>query len=381
MSGIYAYLPFGLMVLNKINNIIRDEMNKLGAAEVFLSSLQDKNIWEKTSRWDDKDVDVWFKTKLKTGVEAGLAFTHEEPLTVIMRDHISSFRNLPIFVYQIQTKFRNEIRAKSGLMRCREFLMKDLYSFCRDEKEHIAFYEKAKKSYMRIFNRVGIGKYTYITFASGGSFSKYSHEFQMISDAGEDIIYVDKKRKLAINREVLSEDVLNDLKLKKGDLEEKKAIEVGNIFSLGTKFSDPLGLYFTDEKGVKRPVIMGSYGIGPGRLMGAIVETFGEENSMLWPKEVSPFDVHLIEINPRKSKTLSKAAQTIYEDIKKSNKSALWDDRNITPGEKFADADLIGVPLRVIVSEKTLAVNKLEFKDRIKDTSKLIPIDKVVSVL
>jgi len=237
MAGVYSYLPLGLRVMNKIVNIIREEMNAIGGQELYLTALQDKNIWEKTNRWSDEVVDNWFKTKLKSGSDVGLGFTHEEPLTALMKEYIQSYKDLPRYAYQFQTKFRNEERAKSGIMRTREFLMKDLYSFSKDAKEHEEFYEKAKKAYVKIFDRLGLGDKTYVTFASGGSFSKYSHEFQTLTETGEDTIYVDEKNKLAVNKEVYTDEVLKDLGLNKKDIIEKKASEIGNIFSLGTRFS------------------------------------------------------------------------------------------------------------------------------------------------
>ena len=381
MAGVYSYLPLGLRVLEKANKIIREEMNAIGGVELFLSSLQEKEIWGKTDRWSDEVVDNWFKTKLKNGGEVGLGFTHEEPLVQIMKDHIRSFRDLPVFVYQIQTKFRNEARAKSGLMRCREFLMKDLYSFCKDQKEQDALYDKARGAYVKIFERAGVGALTYPTFASGGTFSKYSEEFQTVSEAGEDIIYVDEKKKIAVNKEVYNDEVLKDLGLKKENLVEKKAIEVGNIFSQGTRFSEPLGLFYLDEKGEKKSVITGAYGIGPGRLIGTIVEVLSDEKGIVWPKEVSPFGVHLIEINPKSNPAVKKEAEDLYNELGKAGVEVLWDDRGTTAGEKFADSDLIGIPTRLIVSEKTMAEGVVEIKERGSDKSEKILRDKILNTL
>lgn len=380
MAGVYSYLPLGLRVLEKITGIIREEMNAIGGEEVHLATLQDKSVWEKTGRWSDAAVDNWFKTKLKNGSEVGLGFTHEEPLTALMKDYISSYRDLPRYVYQFQTKFRNEERAKSGVMRGREFLMKDMYSFSRDEEEHSLFYEKAKKAYERIFSRVGLGSKTFVTFASGGSFSKYSHEFQTLTDAGEDIIYVDEKKKIAVNKEVLVDEVLKDLGLARKDLVEKKAVEVGNIFSLGTKFSDAFGLEYLDEKGNKNPVIMGSYGIGPGRVMGTIVETLSNDKGIVWPESVSPFAVHLVSIAGKDGKTM-KEADVLYERLLKANIEVLYDDRDARAGEKFADADLIGIPLRMVVSDKTLEMGKVEVKRRESEKTELVAIEKAVALV
>ncbi len=362
MAGVYDYLPLGLRVLNKINNIIREEMNAIGGQELFLTSLQDKDLWEKSGRWDDKVVDNWFKTKFKNGTEVGLGFTHEETLAALMKNYISSYRDLPIFVYQIQTKFRNEKRSKSGIMRCREFIMKDLYSFTRTEEELDEFYEKAKKAYMNVFERCGLGNLIYITFASGGTFSKYSHEFQTLSEAGEDTIYIDKKKKLAVNKEVLNDEVLADLGLKRAELEEAKAIEVGNIFKQKTKFSEPLDLTFTDEDGKCKPVIMGAYGIGPGRLMGTVVEVHHDDKGIIWPKSVAPYQIHLVSLC--KTDEEKKQADKLYDKLIKQDKEVLYDDREASAGEKFADSDLIGIPLRYVISSKTLEEGSVEIKDR-----------------
>lgn len=373
MAGVYSYLPLGLRVLNKINNIIREEMNAIGGQEVFMTCLQNPEIWQKTDRWSDEIVDNWFKTRLKNDVELGLGFTHEEAITSIMKNHIKSYKDLPKYAYQIQTKFRNELRSKSGIMRCREFLMKDLYSFSRTQAEHDAFYEKSKEAYTKVFNRIGIGEKTYLTFASGGTFSKYSHEFQTLSSAGEDLIYVDKNKKIAVNKEVYNDEVLAELGLKKSDLVEEKAIEVGNIFSLATKFSEPLGLKFIDEDGKQQTVIMGSYGIGPGRVMGTVVEVNCDEQGMIWPKEIAPYQIHLISL--AKTDEEKKQAEEIYQKLITLGKEVLFDDRDgLSAGQKFADSDLIGVPTRYVVSMKTLAEDSVEYKNRKTGDTRMIKI-------
>lgn len=363
MAGAYSFLPLGLRVMKKIENIIREEMNAIGGQEMHMTALQDKKLWEATNRWDDKIVDIWFKTKLKNDMEVGLGFTHEEPLTAIMSEYVDSYRDLPIYAYQFQLKFRNETRAKSGIMRGREFVMKDMYSFSKDEKEHDLFYEKAKKAYANVFNQAGIGDRTYITFASGGSFSKYSHEFQAITEAGEDTIFVDEKNKIAVNKEVLNDEVLSDLGLKKSDLVEKKAAEVGNIFSLGTRFSEALNLKYKDESGAEKFVVMGCYGIGPARLMGTVAEILSDEKGLVWPASIAPYDVHLILINDKEGKA-QKVADKFYADLTEKGIEVLYDDRDLRAGEKFADSDLIGIPVRVVISEKTIAENVVEVKSR-----------------
>lgn len=363
MAGVYSILPLGLKTLKKIEQIIREEMEKIGGQEISMTALQDSSVWQKTNRWDDDVVDNWFKTKLKNDTELGLAFTHEEPLTNLMRDHISSYNHLPKYVYQFQTKFRNETRAKSGIMRGREFLMKDLYSFSVDEKQHNDFYEKASEAYKKIFDRVGIGHLTYKTFASGGSFAEFSHEFQTVTDAGEDIIYVDEKSGVAINEEVCNESVLKKLNLNKEDLIQKKSVEVGNIFTLANKFSEPLELIVNDEKGNRVPVFMGSYGIGLGRLMGTIVEVLSDEKGIVWPKSVAPFDIHLVCLNTDNEEVMNEANK-MYEGLMKNGFSVLFDDRDKQAGEKFADSDLIGIPTRIIVSKKTILTGTHEVVDR-----------------
>ncbi len=371
MAGVYSYLPLGLRTLNKIVGIIREEMNAIGGQELFLTTLQDPEVWKKSGRWSDEVVDNWFKTEIKTGGEAGLGFTHEEPIARLMKEHIHSYRDLPKFVYQFQTKFRNEERAKSGILRTREFLMKDLYSFSRDEREHGEAYEKVKSAYQQIFNRAGIGEQTFLTFASGGSFSKYSHEFQTVSEAGEDTIFVDEKKKLAVNKEVLLPEVLKELGVKQEELVEKKAIEVANIFSQGTRFSEPLGLSFKDEAGKDSPIIMGAYGIGPGRLMGAIVELFADKAGLVWPESVAPFQVHLVSLASADGET-KKAADELYEKLEVSGVEVLYDDRDARAGEKFADSDLLGLPIRLVISDKTVKVDKVEFKRRTEEKSELL---------
>lgn len=376
MAGVYSYLPLGLRVLENINRIIREEMNALGGQEIQMTALQNPEIWKKTDRWEQ---DVWFKTSLNAGGEIGFGWTQEEAVTRIASQYINSYRDLPFSAFQIQTKFRNEERAKSGIMRGREFLMKDLYSFHRDQEDLDKFYDTAVEAYKRIFERLGLGNETYVTFASGGAFSKYSHEFQTVSESGEDTIYVSEKKKIAINKEVLNDEVLADLGLKREELEEKKAIEVGNIFKLGTRFSEPLGLLYTDEKGEKNPVVMGCYGIGPSRLMGTIVEVMADEKGMVWPESIAPFHVHLLSLG--KGEEISTEADKIYEELQKAGIETLYDDRNVSAGEKFADADLIGVPYRIVISDKSLKNGGVEIKKRTEENAKIISLKEVIKLL
>jgi len=373
MAGAYNFMPLGWRVMNNIMNIIRQEMNSIGGEEIFMASLQKPDVWQASGRWSEEVVDVWFKTKLASGHDVWLANTHEEPLTDSVRQFVSSYKHLPRYAYQFQTKFRNELRAKSGIMRGREFIMKDLYSFSRGQDEHDQFYQKCQEAYKRVFERLGLGDITYLTFASGGSFAKFSHEFQTVCEAGEDIIYVDKAKKIAVNKEVLNDDVLRELGLERDKLEEVKAAEVGNIFTLGTKFSEPIGLNFTDENGEQHPVFMGSYGIGPGRTMGVIVETFADEKGLVWPEAVAPAQVHIVRIGEEPA--VVAAADKLYEDLKASGKQVIYDDRNERVGQMLSDADLIGVPLRIVVSPKSLEAGGGEVKKRTEEDSTVKSLD------
>lgn len=378
MAGVYSYLPLGLKVLNKISNIIREEMNKAGGQEIFMTVLQDKEIWEKTGRWSDEVVDNWFKTELNNGTEVGLGFTHEEPIARIMKNYVSSYKDLPFYAYQIQSKFRNETRAKAGLMRGREFFMKDLYSFSRNQEEHDVFYEKMKDVYMDVFNRLGIGDRTYLTISSGGSFSKYSYEFQTISEAGEDVIYIDEEKNIAVNSDDFNDEVVKDFSLEpdKKKYREEKSIEVGDIYSLGYKYSKALDLKYKNEEGKDEFVYMGCFGMSPSRLMGALVELNSDERGIIWPEEVAPFKVHLISLNKNEE------AEKIYADLQKAGIEVLFDNREKSSfGEKMADADLIGCPYRVLVSGKTLEQDSVELKKRNSEEVEMIKITDLIDRL
>ncbi len=363
MAGVYSFLPLGIKVLENIKQVVREEMNREGGQEILMTALQDSELWEKTDRWDDTKVDNWFKTSLKNGTELGLGITHEEPITRIMTSYISSYRDLPKSAYQFQNKFRNETRAKSGIMRGREFLMKDMYDFARTAEEHEEFYTRMREAYKRVFERLGLGGVTYPTFASGGIFSEFSEEFQTVSEAGEDIIYVDEARGIALNKEVYTDEVIAKLGLNKADLIEKKSIEVGNIFHLGTKFSEPLGLLYTDEDGTKKPVVMGCYGLGPSRIMGTIVEVLSDEKGIVWPESIAPFKLHIVSL-ANNDEEITDYAEGIYDNFCDAGVETLYDDRDARAGEKFADSDLIGIPYRVVVSRKTKEEGKFEVVER-----------------
>jgi prolyl-tRNA synthetase len=377
MAGVYAYLPLGKRVFDNIIQIIREEMNSVKGEEISLTALQQKDSWEASGRWSDEVMDVWFKTKLANGTDLGLAPTHEEPLTKLMKTYISSYKDLPVYPYQFQIKFRNELRSKSGLMRGREFWMKDLYSFSRNEAEHQKYYEEISQAYTRVFERLGLGDRTYKTFASGGSFSKYSHEYQTLSDVGEDIVYVHEGKGLAINEEVYNDEVLADLGVSKDELVEHKAIEVGNIFTLGTKFSDALDLTYADENDVQQKVFMGSYGIGPSRLMGVVAELFADDKGLVWPENIAPFKVYLVSIGEQGTNM----ADDLYMKLQKADIEVLYDDRDARPGEKFADAELMGIPYRVTASDRLVGDNKFEFTVRATGETTLLTTDELIAKL
>ena len=379
MAGVYSYLPLGLKVLENIKGIIREEMNSLGAQEIIMTTLQSKELWEKTNRWSDETVDIWFKSRLKNDTEVGMAWSHEEQITEMMKEYLNSYRDLPANVYQFQTKLRNEIRAKSGIMRTREFVMKDLYSYSRTEQEHKIFYDKVTKAYLSIFKKVGLGDVTFFTFASGGAFTQFSHEFQTLTEAGEDIIYLNREKKVAINEEVYSDDVLSLLNLKAEELEKVKAAEVGNIFSFGTTKSEDLGLYFSDEDGRAKAVVLGSYGIGVGRLMGVIVEHFADERGMVWPEAISPAKVIIDCLGL--GKEVVSAADKLYKDLTARGVAVIYDDRDMRPGEKFSDADLLGIPYRIVVSKQTLASGQLELKKRTDTKTQMVSYRELLDII
>ncbi|RJQ35463.1 prolyl-tRNA synthetase [Candidatus Parcubacteria bacterium] len=372
MAGVYDLLPLGMRVAENIKRIVREEMNAIGGQEIIMSSLQRKELWEKTDRWDDEKVDVWFKSELKSGGEVGFGWSHEEPITDMMKNYVDSYRDLPKYTYQFQTKLRNELRSKSGIMRGREFVMKDMYSYSIDEKAHKEFYDKVTAAYLKVFERVGLGDRTFLTFASGGAFTQFSHEFQTLCETGEDTVYLNRDKKIAINKEVLTDEVLTQLKLKRDDLEEVTAAEVGNIFSFGDVKSKELDLYYKDEKGKKKPVILGSYGLGITRLMGVLVEVFADDKGIVWPEEVSPYKVHLISISGGNSDVVAEADH-VYKLLAEHGIEALYDDRDVRAGEKFADADLIGISKRLVMSEKTLSEGGVELIHRKDGTTAMVP--------
>ena len=376
MAGVYSYLPLGLAVLKRIEQIIREEMNAIGGQELLLSALHPKENWEATGRWTG--LDVLFKLKDSLDREYALGATHEEIITPLAKEYIASYRDLPFSAYQFQNKFRAEVRSKSGIMRGREFIMKDLYSFHSSQEGLDAFYEQAVQAYRNIFDRVGIGEKTYLTYASGGTFSKYSHEFQTLTDAGEDTIHLCDTCKVAVNEEIIAEQPT--CPSCGGALTPATAVEVGNIFKLGTKYSSAFNLTFKDEAGENKPVIMGCYGIGLGRVMGTVVETLSDEKGIVWPKNIAPYRVHLIAITGGNEEVKAEANR-LYELLMSSGIEVLFDDRDVRAGEKFADAELLGIPTRLVLSEKTMAHGGVESMDRASGSTTFVADSGIIEHL
>jgi len=372
MAGAYVYLPLGLRVLENIKQIVREEMNAIDSNELIMTSLQRKEVWEKTTRWSDDVVDVWFKTRLKDDTEVGLGWSHEEPIVEMMKNYVHSYRDLPVSLYQFQTKMRNELRAKSGIMRGREFIMKDMYSFHATKEDLDAYYAKSIEAYTRIYDRLGIGADTYVTFASGGAFTKFSHEFQTICEAGEDIIYLHREKNIAINEEVI-DDAVVELGITKDELEQVKTAEVGNIFNFGTQKTDEMDLYYTDKDGAKQSLYLGSYGVGVTRVMGVIAEKLSDDKGLVWPEAIAPYKVYLVSIG-----NVTEQADELYETLQKAGVTVLYDDRNERPGAKFADAELMGIPYRVTMSERLLSESKLEFTVRNSGETVLLTLDELL---
>jgi len=380
LAGVYSYLPLGYRVLMKIANLVREEItHSLGAQEVLMSSLHPLENYQKTGR--DK-IDVLFHTELSSGGELVLGQSHEEIVVPLVKGFLTSYRDLPLGVFQIQTKFRNEKRAKSGLMRGREFLMKDLYSFHQNEADFDSYYDKVRAAYTRIFEAVGLGDTTYFTYASGGTFSDYSHEFQTLTEAGEDNILVCEKCHLAVNEEFTEKQTTcPGCEAPFANLEKRRALEVANIFPLKTKFSSAFSLTYRDEQGEEKLAIMGCYGLGISRLLGAIAEIHSDDKGLIWPEKVAPFKVHLLTFGEAKDPNVLERAEKLYDKLTTDGHEVLWDDREVSAGEKMAGADLIGLPYRIVISPKTLAESKVELKLRRESDVKLIPEDKLCNYL
>lgn len=368
MAGVYAYTPLGLRVLENIKQIVREEMSSINSQELIMSSLQSKETWDGTGRWDDEVVDVWFKSELKDGTEVGFGWSHEEAILEMMKQYLKSYKDLPISVYQFQTKMRNELRAKSGIMRGREFVMKDMYSLHASEADCDAYYDKAIEAYKRIYDRLGIGNSTFVTFASGGAFTKFSHEFQTICEAGEDTLFVNADQTVAVNEEVL-DDAAAELGIDKATLAPVVSAEVGNIFKFGTEKSEQMGINFTGEDGKQHPIYLASYGVGVTRVMGVIVEKFADEKGIVWPLNVSPYTVYIVRIG---GDAAIAEADKLYDELTSRGVTVVYDDRDERPGTKFADAELMGIPYRVTVSDRLIEQKAYELVERASGDSSLL---------
>lgn len=375
MAGVYAYLPLGLRVVEKIKQVVREEMNAIGSNELIMTGLQRQDVWDKTGRWDDDVVDIWFKTRLKDDTEVGLGWSHEEPIVEMLKRYLKSYKDLPISLYQFQTKMRNELRAKSGIMRGREFVMKDMYSFHASAEDLEAYYTETIEAYKRVYARLGLGEDTYVTFASGGAFTTFSHEFQTICEAGEDVIYLHRGKNIAVNEEVIDE-AAKELGISRDELEKVKTAEVGNIFNFGSQKTDDMGLRYTDKEGREASVYMGSYGIGITRVMGVIVEKFADDKGLVWPKAVAPYQVYLATIG-----NVAEQADALYEELTALGVEVLYDDRDARPGEKFADADLLGIPHRVVLSPKLIEQGSYEYKSRMGEDAQVLTKDDLIAIL
>ena len=376
MAGVYSYTPLGLRVLENIKRIVREEMNSIDSQELIMSTLQCKETWLETGRWSDELVDVWFKSKMQDGTEVGFGWTHEEPIIEMLRSYLKSYKDLPISVYQFQNKLRNELRAKSGIMRGREFIMKDMYSAHASKEDLDAYYNQAIEAYKRCYDRFGIGQDTYVTFASGGAFTKFSHEFQTICEAGEDYIYLHRGKNIAVNEEVL-DDAVAELGIDANELERVKTAEVGNIFNFGTQKSEEMNLVFTGEDGCQHYAYMGSYGIGITRVMGVIVEKFADDKGIVWPENIAPAKIYLVQIGDN-SRTV---ADDVYDQLQKAGIETLYDDRAERPGVKFADAELLGIPYRVTVSDRLLDDKKWEVVSRQTGEKNLLTTEELLARL
>jgi prolyl-tRNA synthetase len=373
LSGVYNYLPLGLRVLNKIQNIIREEMNVVGGNEILMPALTQEENYVLTGR---NKLDILFHLQGRDESQLVLNQSHEEVVTPLVQKFSFSYRDLPVAVYQIQNKFRNEPRAKSGLLRGREFNMKDMYSFHTGTEDLDKYYETVKGAYHKVYERLGLGEITVLAYASGGTFSKYSHEFQTFCDIGEDTIYYCSHCKIGVNKEII-----DDLKgacpeCGNKELEEKNAIEVGNIFKLGQRFTNAFSFTFADSEGKLQPVEMGCYGIGPSRLLGTLVEVFHDEKGIIWPEAVAPYKVHLVSLG--QDDEVKKEADKLYDELCAKGTGVLYDDREMSAGAKLGDADLIGIPLRLVVSRKTLEQKSVEWKWRSHKDAEMIKLKDAV---
>ena len=366
MAGVYTYLPLGMRVLNNISQIVRQEMDAISGQEVLMPLLHPAANWKLTGGWDG--VEVLFKVTSRTDKEFALAQSHEEVVTPLAKEWIHSYKDLPLSIYQIQWKFRDELRSKSGILRGREFLMKDMYSWHIDQADFDKYYQKVKEAYLKVFTRLGLT--AKVTEASGGSFSdKVSYEFEVLTEAGEaNILYCDSCD-YCVNVDDITTYKAGDTcpRCKKDKLQAAMASEVGNVFDLGQKYTKAFDLTVNNKDGQKIYPIMGCFGIGVSRTMGVLVEKFHDDKGIIWPQSVAPYQVHLVGL---------KDATAVYDQLVKAGVEVLYDDTDRSAGEQFADADLIGIPIRLVVSEKT--GEQVEWKKRDEDKTELIQVEQAI---
>jgi len=361
MAGVYSYLPLGKKVLEKIEKVVREEMDAVGGQEIRMATLHPSEPWKQTGAWDS--VDVVFKLLSRTEKEYTIGQSEEEIVTPIAREYIQSYKDLPVAIYQIGQKYRDELRAKSGIMRGREFGMKDMYSFHETQEDFDRFYNTVKESYLKIYARLGL--VAKATEASGGAFTtKLSYEFMVLTDAGEDTILYCDSCSYCVNAEISNQKEGDTCtRCNKGTLALAKASEVGNIFDLGTKYAKDFSFTYKDKEGKDQYPIMGCFGIGTSRLMGVLVETFGDDKGLVWPESVAPFSVHLVSLG-KDDDDISKTADALYDELTEKGIEVLYDDRDLRAGEKFAESDLLGIPKRIVVGKDAVNTGVFEVVNR-----------------
>ncbi|MFH1621610.1 MAG: proline--tRNA ligase [Candidatus Omnitrophota bacterium] len=375
ISGVYSYLPFGLKVLDNIYKIIKEEMNATGAQELLLPAIQPIDLWQKTKR-DEQLGEVMIRFKDRRGRNLCLGPTHEEVITDLVSRYVQSYRDLPVTLYQIQTKFRDELRPRFGIVRACEFIMKDAYSFDKDIDGLNQIYDKMHKAYSTIFTRCGLD-FLSLKADPGVIGGDVSHEFLVPAESGEDIVYKCKICNLMLSEH---DSDIKDCPHCKKNLQKINAIEVGHIFKLGTKYSDVFGLKYLDESGKEKPVIMGCYGIGVSRIMPAAIEQNHDEDGIIWPKELAPYDVLVLPVNTT-DENIFNTSKKVYEILEKKGKKVILDDRDQRAGIKFKDADLLGIPFRITIGDKFLKEKKLEFKSRKSKDAIFFTLDNMDTII
>lgn len=373
-AGVYTYLPLSYRIIKKIESIVREEMDALECSELLMPALQPSDLWKESGRWDAYGPEL-MRLNDRNNRDFCLGPTHEEVITFVVREYLNSYKKMPLALYQIQTKFRDEMRPRFGLMRGREFIMKDLYTFHTNDKDLDKWYDGIRDAYFRIFDRCGL-KTRLVVSDTGQMGGKESAEFMVLSEVGEDTIVYSDESDFAANYEVFELDEGAPSPDGKGKIKHAKGIEVGNIFKLGTRYSSTMNAFFIDEKQKKLPIIMGCYGLGISRVLMAVIEQYSDGNKVVWPKELTPFDVHIIPVNTKNEDQVN-AANKIYKELKEAGFDCLIDDRNERAGVKFNDSDLIGIPNRIIVG-KGINEGKVEFVDHSTGVKEELLLEDVI---